>query len=75
MITYMKNIILAEVTLIPIMAFYSCSSFELYLILYKILKNMGARRVLALWALEWTWHPAESNLRCSRSLRSLIPKF
>jgi len=26
-----------------------------------------------LWALEWVWHPAETNLRCAGSPRIFIP--
>jgi len=34
----------------------------------------GARRVLALWALEWAWHPAETKMRCE-ALKSLHAKY
>jgi len=27
------------------------------------MKTVGA----TLWALEWAWHPAETNLRCARN--------
>jgi len=40
-------------------------------------KNVGARLVIALWALEWAWHPAETNLRFAGSSRicKQSPKF
>jgi len=38
-----------------------------HLDLLKIFKNVGAKGDLALWALEWAWNPAESNLRYARS--------
>jgi len=36
-------------------------------------KNVGAKWVLVLWAVEWAWHPAEIYLRCSRSSRNYMP--
>jgi len=45
-----------------------------HLNLYKIL-NAVARLVCCgrLWALEWAWHPAGTNLRCAGSSRICMP--
>jgi len=54
------------------LAFFSCFPAKLACF-SKILKKLGARRVLALWALEWAWHSAEKNLRCAGSPRIYMP--
>jgi len=41
--------------------------------IFKNIKKVGARRILAferLWALEWTWHPAETKCAAQESLES-----
>jgi len=35
--------------------------------LYSNIKTVGAPVLSGLWALEWAWHIAETNLRCVRS--------
>jgi len=37
------------------------------------MKIVGATRLGGLWALEWAWHPAETNLRCARSSEICMP--
>jgi len=32
---------------------------------FSSMEIMGATGLGGLWALEWAWHPAESNLRCA----------
>jgi len=34
---------------------------------YSSIKTVGATVLGGLWALEWAWHIAETNLRCVRS--------
>jgi len=37
------------------------------------MKTVGATDLGGLWALEWAWHAAETNLRCVRSLGICMP--
>jgi len=32
---------------------------------YSSIKTVGATVLVDLWALEWAWHSAETNLRCA----------
>jgi len=32
---------------------------------FSTMKVVGATGLGGLWALEWAWHPAETNLRCA----------
>jgi len=37
------------------------------------MKIVGATDLGGLWAFEWAWHPAKSNLLCARSSGVYIP--
>jgi len=42
---------------------------------YSSIKTVGATVLGGLWASEWAWHPAESNLHCARSSGICTPNF
>jgi len=37
------------------------------------MKTVGATVLSGLWALEWAWHSAETNLRCAGVLGICMP--
>jgi len=41
--------------------------------LHSSIKTVGATVFGGLWALEWAWHAAETNLRCVRSSDICMP--
>jgi len=43
--------------------------------LYSSIKTVGATVLGGVWALEWAWHSAETNLRCVRSSGICTPNL
>jgi len=43
--------------------------------LYSSIKTVGATVLRGLWALEWVWHAAETNLRCVGSSGICTPNL
>jgi len=42
---------------------------------YSSIKTVGATGLGGLWALEWAWYSAETNLRCVRSSGIYTPNL